>query len=75
MKVMVELYRIRETDKAHALIGQEVAHASNLENAIRTAQHLAKILNMPQWSDAMLIADSDGYEFQSYRFQRAGTSW
>lgn len=69
MKIVIEFYRIRETDNAHAVIGQETADAANLDDAIEIAQRLAKTLNMPQQPDAMSISDSDGNELYVDRFR------
>jgi hypothetical protein len=68
MKIVVEFYRIRETDKAHAVIGQETADATKLDDAIEIAHRLSKTLNMPQQPDAMSISDSDGNELYVHKF-------
>jgi hypothetical protein len=68
MKIVIEFYRIRETDKAHAVIGQETADAANLDDAIEIAQRLSKTLNMPQQPDVMSISDSEGNELYVHRF-------
>jgi hypothetical protein len=68
MKIVVEFYRIRETDKAHAVIGQETADATKLDDAIEIANRLSKTLNMPQQPDAMSISDSDGNELYVHKF-------
>ncbi len=68
MKIVIEFYRIRETDKAHGVIGQETADAANLDDAIEIAHRLSKTLNMPQQPDAMSISDSDGNELYVHRF-------
>lgn len=68
MKIVIEFYRIREKDKAHAVIGQETADAADLDDAIGLAWRLSKSLNMPQRPDAMSIRDSDGNELYVHRF-------
>jgi hypothetical protein len=68
MKIVIELYRIRETDKVHAVIGRETADAADLNDAIEIAQRLSKNLNMPQRPDAMSISDSDGNELYVHTF-------
>jgi hypothetical protein len=73
MKIVIEFYRIRETDKAHAVIGQETADAANLDDAIEIAERLSKTLNMPQQPDAMSISDSDGNELYVRRFSVSKT--
>ena len=60
MKVVIEFYRTRVADDAHAVIGRETALAAGLDDAIEIARILARTLNMPQWPDAVAIADADG---------------
>ena len=68
MKIVIEFYRIRETDKAHAMIDRETADAANLDDAIEIAQRLAETFNMPQKPDAMSISDGDGNQLYVHRF-------
>ncbi|GHE81250.1 hypothetical protein GCM10019059_44060 [Camelimonas fluminis] len=72
MKVVIKFYRIRDTDKAHAVVGQETLDAANLEDAIEQAVRLSTSLNMPQQPDAMSISDSDGNEVHVRRLGRLG---
>lgn len=60
MKVVIEFYRTRVTDDAHAVIGRETVLASDLDGAIEIARLLARTLNMPQWPDAVTISEADG---------------
>ncbi|RUZ68106.1 hypothetical protein [Mesorhizobium sp. M7A.F.Ca.US.007.01.1.1] len=60
MKIVIEFYRTREADDAHAVLGRETAEAADLEDAIEIARVLAGTLNMPQRPDAMTIADTNG---------------
>ena len=60
MKVMIEFYRTRVADDAHAVVGRETVEAADLDAAIEIARLLARTLNMPQWPDAVAIADADG---------------
>ncbi|TJV73875.1 MAG: hypothetical protein E5X76_03640 [Mesorhizobium sp.] len=60
MKVVIEFYRTRIADDAHAVIGREIVDAVDLDAAIEIARVLARTLNMPQWPDAVAIADADG---------------
>ncbi|MER8407751.1 hypothetical protein NKH16_24160 [Mesorhizobium sp. M1307] len=60
MKIVIEFYRTRNSDDAHAVVGRETAQAANLNHAIEIARLLAKTLNMPQRPDAMTIADAKG---------------
>ena len=60
MKVVIEFYRTRVADDAHAVVGRETVEAADLDAAIEIARLLARTLNMPQWPDAVAIADADG---------------
>ncbi|CDX36552.1 hypothetical protein P9273_14500 [Mesorhizobium sp. WSM4935] len=60
MKVVIEFYRTRLADDAHAVVGRETVDAADLDAAIEIARLLAKTLNMPQWPDAVAIADAEG---------------
>lgn len=74
MNIVIEFYRIREADNAHAVIGQETADAVDLDDAIKIAWQLSQTLDMPQRPDAMSISDSDGTEFYVHKFDRAENS-
>lgn len=74
MKVVIEFYRTRIADDAHAVIGRETVDAADLDAAIEIARLLAKTLNMPQWPDAVAIADADGATiYSSIIAAQAGT--
>jgi hypothetical protein len=60
MKVVIEFYRTRETDDAHAVVGRETVDASDLANAIEIARLLSQTLDMPQRPDAIAITDLSG---------------
>lgn len=60
MKIVIEFYRIRDADDAHAIVGRESAEAADLEDAIQVARLLARTLDMPQRPDAMAINDANG---------------
>jgi len=60
MKIVIEFYRTRDADDAHAVVGRESAEAADLEGAIELARQLALRLEMPQQPDAMTITDADG---------------
>jgi hypothetical protein len=72
--VVIQFYRVRPADGAHATVGREFAAAAGLDNAIEIARQLGQTLNMPQRPDAMTISDSDGNELYSGQFDAAGTS-
>ena len=40
MKIMIEFYRTREADDAHAVLGRETAEAADLDDAIEIARPL-----------------------------------
>ncbi len=60
MQVVVEFYRTRDADDAHALVGRETAEVDDLDGAIAAAWLLAQTLDMPQRPDAMAISDASG---------------
>lgn len=60
MRIVIEFYRIREADDAHAVVGRETAEAADLDDAIEIARHLSQTLDMPQRPDAMTVTDGDG---------------
>ena len=60
MKVVIEFYRTRETDDAHAVVGRETIEAGDLANAIEIARLLSQTLDMPQRPDAIAITDLSG---------------
>ncbi|MBZ0164231.1 MAG: hypothetical protein K8H74_16140 [Notoacmeibacter sp.] len=60
MQIVIEFYRTRDADDAHAVIGREAAEASDLDDAIAIARKLLLTLDMPQLPDAMAITDADG---------------
>jgi hypothetical protein len=68
MKIVIEFFRIRETDKAHAVLGQEAVDAADLNDAIEIAWRLSRSLNMPRRPDAMSVSDRDGNELYVHKF-------
>jgi hypothetical protein len=68
MNMVIEFFRIREADDAHTIIGQEIADATDLDDAIEIARHLWQNLDMPQQPDAITISDSEGNKLYSGRF-------
>lgn len=71
MKIMIEFYRIREADDAHAVVGRKTAVAADLDDAIGLARQLSRTLDMPQRPDAVSISDSDGNRLYSGTFDAA----
>ncbi|WP_343221323.1 hypothetical protein [Mesorhizobium japonicum] len=47
MKVVIQFYRTRVADDAHAVVGRETVDAADLDAAIEIARLLARTLNMP----------------------------
>jgi len=60
MKIVIEFYRTRHEDDAHAIVGRETVEAADLSDAIERAQMLSQTLNMPQQPDAMTITNANG---------------
>ncbi|MCT7376952.1 hypothetical protein [Chelativorans salis] len=60
MKIVIEFYRTRDADDAHAVVGRETREAVDLDDAIGIARLLAQALDMPQRPDAMMITDAEG---------------
>lgn len=60
MKFVVEFYRTRQTDDAHAVVGRETIEAGDVATAIEIARLLSQTLDMPQRPDAVAITDLSG---------------
>ncbi len=60
MRIVIEFYRIRDIDDAHAIVGRETAETTDLDSAIGIARQLSRTLDMPQRPDAMTITDVKG---------------
>jgi hypothetical protein len=60
MKIVIEFYRTRNADDAHAIVGRETKEAVNVDDAIEVARQLSQTLDMPQRPDAMTITDANG---------------
>jgi hypothetical protein len=58
MKIVIEFYRTRNADDAHAVVGRETKEAMNTDDAIEVARQLSETLDMPQQPDAMTITDA-----------------
>jgi hypothetical protein len=65
VKIVIEFYRTRAQDDAHAVVGRETCEASNLDEAIAVAQSLSATLNMPQFPDCVSISDAEGNRLYS----------
>jgi hypothetical protein len=71
MKVVIEFYRIRDVDEAHAVVGRETVDAVDPRDAVAIARQLQHSLNMPQRPDGVTIRDGDGTELFSARLDLA----
>ncbi|MFC3206089.1 hypothetical protein [Aquamicrobium soli] len=60
MKIVIEFYRTRDADDAHAVVGRETVEVKDIEVAIAAARLLAQTLDMPQCPDSMTITDANG---------------
>lgn len=72
MKVVIEFYRIRELDSAHAVLGRVVGDAIDTNAAIGMARSLFRTLDMPQEPDVVSINDDQGHELYC---AEVGTVW
>ncbi len=69
MQLVIEFYRIREADNAHAVIGREIVETADLQEAIGIAHTLWQTLELPQRPDAVSINDRDGNILYSGRIE------
>jgi hypothetical protein len=65
MKIVIEFYRIRPQDDAHAVVGRAMEEVADLDTAIERALALAQTLVMPQRPDAVMITDAQGTRLYS----------
>jgi len=70
MQVVIEFYRTRDADDAHAVIGREIAEAADLADAVEIAYRLGLTLAMPQRPDALSVRDTDGNTLYSGPIER-----
>jgi hypothetical protein len=59
---VIEFFRIRDTDKAHAMLGSVEHDTTDLEEAKVRARSMFETLDMPQRPDALRILDPNGDE-------------
>lgn len=62
MIFIIEFFRIRDSDNAHAMLDRITRVAPDLESAKVKAKSLFETLNMPQRPDGLRILDPDGRE-------------
>jgi len=59
---IIEFFRVRDTDQAHATLGRVEHDTTNLEAAKVRARSLFETLEMPQKPDALRVIDERGEE-------------
>jgi len=74
MRIVIEFYRTREADDAHAVIGRETVEVDDLDDAMDIADRLCRTLDMPQRPDAMSVSDHRGNQLYSGPIDRADTA-
>ncbi len=62
MTFVIEFFRVRDADDAHATLGRVEHDTVDLEDAKVRARSLFENLNMPQKPDALRILDQNGDE-------------
>ncbi len=72
MQVMIEFYRIRQADNAHAVVGRETVEAADLPEALSIARRLWRTLDMPQCPDGVSLCDREGNPFFSGALDATG---
>jgi hypothetical protein len=60
VKIVIEFYRTRVHDDAHAVVGRETREVSDLGEALCIARALSATLDMPQVPDCISISDAEG---------------
>ncbi|WP_153020293.1 hypothetical protein [Paramesorhizobium deserti] len=63
MKVIIEFYRVRAVDTAHARVGRVSRSVADADDAIRLARSLLLSLDMPQEPDFIAILDDQENAF------------
>ncbi|WP_262272627.1 hypothetical protein [Microvirga yunnanensis] len=59
---IIEFFRVRDTDQAHATLGRVEHDTAELEDAKVRARSLFETLAMPQEPDALRVVDEHGEE-------------
>lgn len=70
---IIEFFRVRETDDAHAILDRVEHDTADLEDAKTRAQSLFETLDMPQKPDALRILDERGEEVFIWSPESHGT--
>ncbi|WP_414470646.1 hypothetical protein [Microvirga sp. M2] len=64
---IIEFFRVRDTDQAHATLGRVEHDTTDLEDTKVRAQSLFETLDMPQKPDALRVVDERGEEVFVWR--------
>ncbi|WP_262027081.1 hypothetical protein [Microvirga sp. Mcv34] len=59
---IIEFFRVRNADQAHAVLGRVEHDTTELEDAKVRARSLFETLDMPQKPDALRVVDERGEE-------------
>jgi hypothetical protein len=70
---VIEFFRVRGTDEAHATLDRVEHDTTDLEDAKVRAQSLFETLDMPQKPDALRILDHSGDEVFFWSPQYGGS--
>lgn len=62
MMFIIEFFRVRDTDEAHAILDRVEHDTTDLDDAKVRALSLFETLDMPQRPDALRITDHNGNE-------------
>lgn len=73
MKLVVEFYRTRAEDDAHATVARETIDATDAEAAIGIARQMLASLPMPQRPDMLAILTARGKLIHSVRLNGGET--
>jgi len=71
---IIEFFRVRDTDEAHAILDRVEHDTMDLETAKVRALSLFETLDMPQKPDALRIMDQNGDEVFVWSPERASAS-
>ena len=72
MTFIIEFFRVRDTDEAHAILDRIEHDTTDLDDAKVRALSLFETLDMPQNPDALRILDQSGYEVYFWSPQYGG---
>jgi predicted negative regulator of RcsB-dependent stress response len=70
---IIEFFRVRDADGAHAVLDRVKHDTTDLEQAKLAAQSLFVTLTMPQQPDALRILDQDANEVFVWHPEQNGT--